>query len=130
MKSCLGQTCTKHLNSIQGSIYHKLWGDDVKYQGEDGADVGDDEDGVVDVIDMLPLCQGGVDGDDGGDFHPAAVADQPFWRWKKGSASAAALENYGENRVSLFCWNKGVHKKTEARRRSRGKQALVVRSAW
>jgi hypothetical protein len=65
MKSCLAQTCTKHLNSIQVRSTTNYEGDDVKYRGEDGADVGDDEDGVVDVMDMLPLRQGGVDGDDG-----------------------------------------------------------------
>jgi hypothetical protein len=47
-------------------------GDDIEFQGGDGADVGDDDDGVVDVMERLPLCQGGVDGVDGGDFPPVA----------------------------------------------------------
>jgi hypothetical protein len=54
MTSCQAQICTQHLNSIQGSIFHKLWGDDVEYWGGDGANVGADEDGDVDVIEMLP----------------------------------------------------------------------------
>jgi hypothetical protein len=33
-------------------------GDNVEPRGGDGADVGNDEDGVVDVMEMLPpLCQ-------------------------------------------------------------------------
>jgi hypothetical protein len=79
---------------------------------------------------MLPLHQGGVSDDDGGDFPPAAAADQPFRRWKKGSASAAASKNHGKNMASFFWQNEGVHKKTETRQRSRSKQALVARSAW
>jgi hypothetical protein len=51
------------------------------------------------MIEMLPLCLGGVGGNDGGDFPLAAAADQPFWRWKKGSA--AASENYGKNMTSF-----------------------------
>jgi hypothetical protein len=62
----------------------------------------DDEDGSIDVMQMLPLRQGGVYGVDGGYFPPAIAADQPFWRWKKGSASTATLENYGKNREFLF----------------------------
>jgi hypothetical protein len=54
---------------------------------------------------------------------------QPFWRWKKGSASAVALENYGKNTVSLFYRNEGIHKKTDARRLPRAKQAMVAQSA-
>jgi hypothetical protein len=100
-------------------------GDDVESRGGDGADVGDDEDGVVDVMEM-PICQGGVGGDDGGDFPSVAAAHQPFRRWKKGSASAVALENYGENRASHFYQNERVHKNTEARGCFRGKWALVV----
>jgi hypothetical protein len=38
-------------------------------------------------------------GDDGSDFPPATAADQPFRRWKKGSASAAASEKYGKNKA-------------------------------
>jgi hypothetical protein len=53
MTSFQAQTYTQHLNSIHGSIYHRLWGD-VKSQGGDGADVGDDEDGVEDVMEILP----------------------------------------------------------------------------
>jgi hypothetical protein len=81
-------------------------------------------------MEMIPLCQGGVGGDDGGDFPPAAPADQPFQRWKKGSTSAAASENYGKNRASLFYQSEGVQKKMEARRHSMCKQALVAWYAW
>jgi hypothetical protein len=66
------------------------------------ADVGDDEDGVVDVMEMLPKCQGRVSGDDGGNFPLVSATDQPFQRWKKGSASITISENDGKNRVSLF----------------------------
>jgi hypothetical protein len=52
-------------------------------------------------MEMIPLCQGGVEGVDGSDFPKAAVADQSLWRWKKGSSSAAASENYEKNRASL-----------------------------
>jgi hypothetical protein len=69
-------------------------GDDIEYRGGDGADVGNDDAGAIDVMEMLSLCQGGVDGVDGGDFPLVAAADQPLQRWKKGSASAAASENY------------------------------------
>jgi hypothetical protein len=41
--------------------------------------------GAADVMEMLLLCQGGVDGDNGADFPPAAATDQPFRWWKKGS---------------------------------------------
>jgi hypothetical protein len=81
MTSCQAQTCTQHLNSIQGSIYHKLWGGWRWIQGGDGADVEvDDDDGVVDVMEMLPLGQGGVDGVDGSYFSLAAASDQPLQR--------------------------------------------------
>jgi hypothetical protein len=53
-------------------------------------------------MEMLPLCQGGVGGVNGGDFPPAAASDQPLWRRKKGSTSAAASENYRKIRVPLF----------------------------
>jgi hypothetical protein len=126
MTSCQAQACTQHLNSIQGSIYHKLWGGWRQIWGGDGADVEDDDD-AVDVMEMLPLCQGGVDGVDGGDFPPAAVADQPLRRRKKGSASTAASKNYREIRVSLF-WRYGViHKKMEAMQPLRAKWAWVAR---
>jgi hypothetical protein len=62
-----------------------------------------------------PLHQGGVDGVDAGDFSPAAVADRPFRRWKKGSTSTATSENYRENRMSLF-----YEMKAYKRRRRRG----------
>jgi hypothetical protein len=79
-------------------------------------------------MEMLPLHQGGVGGDDGGDFPLAAAADQPFQRWKKGSASAVASKNYGKNRASLFYRNEGVHNKIETIRCSRAKQDLVAQS--
>jgi hypothetical protein len=89
------------------------------------------EDDVVDVTEILPLCQGGVGGDDSGDFAPVAAADQPYRGWKKGSASAAPLENYGKNMASLFRRNEGIHKMTETRRRPRVKQDLVAQpSQW
>jgi hypothetical protein len=44
------------------------------YQG--GADV-EDDDGAVDVMEMLPLRKRGVDGVDGGDFPLVATADCP-----------------------------------------------------
>jgi hypothetical protein len=44
MTRCQEQTCTQHLNNIQGSIYHKLWGGDVGDGDGNGADVGDGED--------------------------------------------------------------------------------------
>jgi hypothetical protein len=55
-------------------------------------------------MEMLPLREGGVDGVDGGDFPPAATTDQPFWRRRMGStsAAAAALGNYRTIRASLF----------------------------
>jgi hypothetical protein len=71
MTSCQAQACTQHLNSIHGSIYHKLWGGWRQIWGGDGTDVEDDDDAAVDVMEMLPLWQGGVDGVDGGDFPPA-----------------------------------------------------------
>jgi hypothetical protein len=72
-------------------------------------------------MERLPQHQGGVGGDDGGNFPLAAAAHQPFRRWKKGSASVAASENYGKIFASLFCRKEGVHKKTEARQHSREK---------
>jgi hypothetical protein len=54
------------------------------------------------MMEILPLCQGGVDGVDGSDLPPAAKADQPLRRRKKGSASAVASENYRKIRVSPF----------------------------
>jgi hypothetical protein len=102
MTSCQAKTCTHELNSIHGSIYHKLWGDDVESRGGYGADVGDDEDGTVDVMKMLPPTPRRSRGCDGGNFSLGAAAVQPFWRWKMGTASAAPLENYGKNRASLF----------------------------
>jgi hypothetical protein len=50
-------------------------------------------------MEMLPLCQGGLDG---GNFPLVAAADQPLRRRKKGSASAAASENYIKIRASIF----------------------------
>jgi hypothetical protein len=101
MKSCQAQTCTQHLNSIQGSIYHKLWGGWRRIRGGDGADV-EDDDGSVYVMEMLPLRQGGVGAVDGGDFPSTATADQPLRRRKKGSASSAASENCRKIRASFF----------------------------
>jgi hypothetical protein len=79
-------------------------------------------------MEIPSLHQGGVDGVNGGDFPPMAAVDQPFRRWKKGSASAS--ENYGKNMVSPFYQDKGDHKKTEARQPPRAKRALVARPAW
>jgi hypothetical protein len=59
-----------------------------------------DDDGDVDVMEMLPLRQGGVDGVDGGDFPLAATTDQRLRRRRKSSAST--LKNYRKIRASLF----------------------------
>jgi hypothetical protein len=130
MTSCQAQTCTQHLNNIQGSIYHKLWGGwhrisrwrwcwcwgwwwwCCRCDGE------------------APLHQGGVDGVDGGDFPLVALANQSFRRWKKGSASATSSKNYEKNRASLFSQNECVHKKTETRRPPKARRDWVARSAW
>jgi hypothetical protein len=101
----------------------------VESRGGNGANVGDDDDGVVYVMERLPLCQRGVNSVDGCDFPPVAVADQPFQRWKKGSDFTAATENYGKNRAYLFSQNEGVHKKMETRRPSRARRAWVAWSA-
>jgi hypothetical protein len=92
-------------------------------RGGDGADVDGDDDGAVDVMEILPPPLHRVDGVDGGDFPLADVADRPFWRRKKGSAFAAASENYRKIRVSLLSRYRVVHKKMEARRPARAKRA-------
>jgi hypothetical protein len=77
-------------------------------------------------MERLPLRQGGVDGVNGGDFPPTAAVDWPLRRWKKGSASDAASENYGKNRMFLF-YREGVdHNKTETRRPLRARWAWVA----
>jgi hypothetical protein len=80
-------------------------------------------------MEILPLRQGGVNSVDGSDFPPAAAADQPLQRRKKGSASTAALENYRKIRASIFSRYGVVHKKTEARRPLRAKRVWVAQPA-
>jgi hypothetical protein len=53
MISCNAQTYTHHLNNIQVQSTTNYEGHGVESRGACGADVGNNEDGVVDVMEML-----------------------------------------------------------------------------